>query len=454
MPFTAAESAIFGAMFGDPEAAAIFSDEALVRLWCQVEGALAEAEASFGIIPQEMAHRIAMCTASAEIDLARLGAGTNLVGYPILPLIEILEEEIGPEAGAYLHWGATTQDIMDSALALQMVKLHQLIERHLGTLTERLAEAASRYRDLPMVGRTHGQHAVPITLGYKFAVWLDELARHRNRLRDMRPRIGVGQLSGAAGTLASLGSEGLRVRQEMCRRLGLKAPTVGWHTARDSLAELGSVLGLVAGTLGKMALEVAALQRNEIGELSEGFTTGRGSSSTMPQKRNPISSEVMIAQSAFVRHQVPLLTYAMTGVHERAMGEWQVEWIVFPQISVMSVGLLKNAICLLENLVVNGDAMRRNLDITLGLIASERVMMALATYVGRQEAHRLVYAASAQAIDQEILFIDALRAQPKIVDHLPDEQLVSLLDPTTYTGSAGLFVDAILEQEKKSLPEQ
>lgn len=446
MAFTALESRIFGGMFGSREAAELFSDEALVRLWCRVEVALAEAQAELGIVSETAVAEIARRMPGVAVDLDRLRLGTERVGYPILPLIELLEEALGPEAGGQLHWGATTQDIMDTAQALQMADLHDIVARDLGALSGALATLADRHRGLAMVGRTHGQHAVPITLGYKFAVWLSEVERHRRRWAEMRPRIAVGQLSGAGGTLASLGPEGLKVRQSMCQRLGLSTPPVTWHTARDGLAEMGSTLGLIAGTCGKLALEVATLQRNEIGELSEGFETGRGSSSTMPQKRNPITSEVMIAQSAFIRHQVPLLTYAMTGIHERATGEWQVEWIVFPELAVMSAGLLQNAISLLKNMVIDEAAIRRNLSLTGGLIVSERVMMALAPHVGRQEAHRIVYRASAEAINRGEPLIDALRSTPEIIGRFTEAELRELLDPAGYTGNAEAFVDAALEE--------
>lgn len=446
MAFTVLESKLYAGMFGDEETAAVFSDAAVVSRWCRIEIALAEAQAALGIIPDEAARRIAERVRPEAVDLDRLRQGTERVGYPILPLVEILDEMVGPEAGGHLHWGATTQDIMDTALALQMVDVHRIAGRELRSLRRLLAQAARRYRDIPMAGRTHGQQAVPTTLGYKLAVWLSEVDRHLRRWEDLGSRIGFGQLSGAVGNLASLGSAGLPVRDEMCRRLGLKPPTIAWHTARDSLAETGSIFGLIAGTLGKMAQEVANLQRNEIAELSEGFQPGRGSSSTMPQKRNPITSEVMVAQAAYVRQQVPLLTYAMTGLHERAMGEWQVEWIVFPEIAVMSVGLLKNAVSLVGSLVVHEEAMRRNLGLTRGLIVAERVMMALAPHVGRQAAHHLVYAASAKTIENGVELADALLAEPEIARHLSREQLRQLLEPTHYTGNAAAFVDAVLDE--------
>ncbi len=438
------ESRIFHPMFGDADAAQIFSDERLVAYWCRTEVALAQAEAEFGVIPAAAADAIARGVRAEKVDLGRLSEGTLRVGYPILPLVRLLEEMVGPQAGEHLHWGATTQDIMDTAVALQLQDLHRMVAALLAQMGALLAKRVRTYESTPMAGRTHGQQAVPITLGFKFGVWLDEIRRHQERWRELEGRIGFGQLSGAAGTLASLGAVGLRVRARMCEILGLKTPPISWHSARDTLAEVVSVLGLVAGTLGKMASEVAILQRNEIAELSEGFLPDRGSSSTMPQKRNPITSEAMVAQAAFIRQQVPLLTYAMTAVHERATGEWQVEWIVLPEVGVMAVGLLKNGVSLLEHLVVDEEAMRRNLSLTGGLIVAERVMMALAPYLGRQAAHEAVYAASAQAIDQRRPLQDVLGENEAVAQHLPPGELQTLLDPAGYLGNAPEFAEAAL----------
>ncbi|MDA8345660.1 MAG: adenylosuccinate lyase family protein [Thermaerobacter sp.] len=431
-------------MFGDEGAARIFSDERVVEYWCRAEVALAQAEAELGVIPRAAAEAITRSVRPEKVDLERLAEGTLRVGYPILPLVRILEEMVGAEAGEHIHWGATTQDIMDTAVALQMQDLHRMVAGLLDQLGDLLAERVRRHKSTPMPGRTHGQQAVPITLGLKFGVWLDEIRRHRERWREIAGRIGFGQLSGAAGTLASLGAMGPRVQERMCNILGLKAPPIGWHSARDTLAEIVSVLGLVAGTLGKMAGEVAALQRNEIAELSEGFLPDRGSSSTMPQKRNPITSETMVAQAAYIRQQVPLLTYAMTAVHERATGEWQVEWIVLPEVGVMAVGLLKNAISLLEHLVVDEEAMLRNLSLTRGLIVAERVMMALASHLGRQASHELVYAASARAIDERRPLLEVLGENGAVTRHLSPSGLAELLDPTAYLGNAPHFAEAAL----------
>ena len=444
MAFTVLESRIFGSMFAEEEATRIFGDDALVNLWCEVEVALASAEAEEGVIPQEVARTIRERIVAQRVDMDRLRRETALVGYPILPLVHILEEMVGDEAGEYLHWGATTQDIMDTALALQLGQLRELVATRLVRLGDSLVAILEQYGDLPMVGRTHGQHAVPITFGLKLAVWLDELGRHLDRWTELRERTGYGQLSGAAGTLASLGQAGPSVRERMCRHLNLKPPVIGWHTARDVVAEVASLLGLLAGTLGKMAAEVATLQRNEIAEVSEGFEPGRGSSSTMPQKRNPITSEVMVAQAAYVRQQVPLLTYAMTAVHERATGEWQLEWIVLPEIGVMSAGLLHNACSLVDNLGVHPQAMRRNLGLTQGLVVSENVMMKLAPFVGRQEAHRLLYRLSARAVEENRGLVDVLLECEEVTRHLDRASLQTLVDPTEYLGESNRSVGAVV----------
>ena len=294
MPSTVFDLGIFRDAFGTPAMRAVFCDEAMIARYVEVEVALAAAEASVGVIPKAAAQAIKRLARAEAIDVGKLKAETDLVGYPIVGLVHQLAKQCG-EAGRYLHWGATTQDIMDTATVLQMRDGLALVDADLAALEAALAALAAKHRDTVMAGRTHLQHALPVTFGYKAAVWLGMIARHRERLTQLRPRVLVGQFAGAAGTLASLGDKGLAVHDALMAELGLGRASTPWHVARDGFAEAVSLLGLVTGTLAKIATDVMLLMQTEVGEAFEPFVQGRGSSSTMPQKRNPISCEFIVA---------------------------------------------------------------------------------------------------------------------------------------------------------------
>ena len=294
MPSTVFDSAIFRDMFGTPAMRAVFSDEGLVARYVAVEVALAVAEAHVGIIPSDAAETIRQKADASSLDLSKLKAETDLVGYPIVGVVHQLAKQCG-DAGRYVHWGATTQDIMDTATVLQVRDALALVEADLDAIETALAALTEKHRRTVMAGRTHLQHALPVTFGYKAAVWLGMVKRHRQRLAELKPRALVGQFAGAAGTLASLGDKGLAVHDALMDELGLGKPSVPWHVARDGLAETVSFLALVGGSLGKIATDVMLMMQTEVAEAFEPFVQGRGSSSTMPQKRNPISCELIVA---------------------------------------------------------------------------------------------------------------------------------------------------------------
>ena len=351
------------------------------------------------MIPAEAAAEItARCKLDA-LDLDLLRQETDIVGYPILPLVHQLVKMCG-ESGRYVHWGATTQDIMDTAVVLQVRDGLALIEEGSLGLARDPGRPAERHRDTLMAGRTHLQQALPVTFGYKAAVWLSMFDRHAERLAQLRPRVLVGQLAGAAGTLASLGDAGLDVQRALMEELGLGVPAATWHVARDGLAEAVSFLGLVTGSLGKIAYDVMLMASTELAEVYEPFVTGRGASSTMPQKRNPISSELMLAAAKAVRQHAGLMLDAMIQDFERATGPWHAEWIALPDSFVLSAGALHQAKFMLGGLIVDEQQMRKNLDLTSGLIVAEAVMMGLAPYLGRQQAHDVVYAACRRVNEQ------------------------------------------------------
>jgi 3-carboxy-cis,cis-muconate cycloisomerase len=442
MPSTVFESAIFRDMFGTPAMRAIFSDEALVARWVEAEAALARAEARVGLVPTDAAKAISAVPGTGY-DLAKLKAETDVVGYPIVGIVHQMAARAG-EAGRFVHWGATTQDIMDTATVLQLRDALALVEAEVAAIDAALAGLATRHRDTVMAGRTHLQHALPVTLGYKAAVWLSMVRRHRERLAQLRPRVLVAQLSGAAGTLASLGDKGLAVQAAFAEELRLAQPDVTWHVARDGVAEAVGVLGLVTGTLAKIATDVMLMMQTEVGEVFEPFVPGRGASSTMPQKRNPISCEMILALAKVVRSSAGLMLDAMAADHERATGPWHLEWVAIPEAFIAASGALHQARFMLEGLIVEPAAMRRNLAATGGLIVAEAVMMRLAEATGRGAAHDLVYACCRAALEKGTTLLDQLRASPEITRHLDDATLAGLVDPAGYLGTAGAMVDRVL----------
>lgn len=435
------DSLLFRDMFGTADMRAIFTDEALVGRYLEAEVALARAQAGMGVVPTAAAEAIAAAARSMVIDFDRLRRDTENVGYPILPLVHQLAEAAG-DAGGFVHWGATTQDIMDTANVLQIRAALDIVTRDLQDLRTILAALARKYRDTPMAGRTHLQQALPITFGYKAAVWLSSIDRHIERIEQARPRILLGQFSGAAGTLASVGHEGLEMQKRFCDELGLHQPPITWHVARDGMAEAVTLLGLITGSLGKIATDVMLMCATEFGELSEPFVPGRGASSTMPQKRNPISSELMLAAAKAVRQHVATMLDGMIHDFERATGPWHLEWVSLPESFLLTASALANAKFMLAGLVVHEDRMRDNLGLTHGLIVAEAVMMAAAPRLGRQHAHDLVYDACRKAIEGGGQLAQILSEFPELVDALGGPEATERhCDPANYLGLSGQMVD-------------
>jgi 3-carboxy-cis,cis-muconate cycloisomerase len=444
MGSTVFDSVLFRDMFGTAEMRAIFADEALVGRYIEAEVALARAQARLGVVPKEAAQAIEAAAKSIRIDFDKLRAETEIVGYPILPLVHQLSEAAG-EAGRYVHWGATTQDIMDTANVLQIRAALQIVARDLREVRDILATMAKKYRDTPMAGRTHLQQALPVTFGYKAAVWLSSIDRHIERVDQALPRILLGEFSGAAGTLASVGEGGLEMQKLFCEELGLHQPSITWHVARDGIAEAVTLLGLITGTLGKIATDVMLLSSSEFGEVSEPFVPGRGASSTMPQKRNAISSELMLAAAKAVRQHVATMLDGMIHDLERATGPWHLEWVSLPESFLLTASSLANAKFMLAGLVVHEKRMLENLDLTRGLIVAEAVMMAAAPKLGRQHAHDVVYDACRKAIEGGGQLADILAEVPEITEALGGKEAIRRhCDPANYLGLCGPMVDRVL----------
>ncbi|HEX4192072.1 MAG TPA: 3-carboxy-cis,cis-muconate cycloisomerase [Stellaceae bacterium] len=444
MSASAIDSGIFRDIFSTEAMRRVFSDENRVQCYLDIEAALARVQARLGIIPNDAAEEIARHCNVAEYDFALLKKQTERIGYPVLPVVQQLVKKCANGVGEWCHWGATTQDITDTATVLQIREALDLVESELKAISKALAGLAKKYRDTPMAGRSNLQQAVPITFGFKAATLLSGFDRHLERLKELRPRVLVGEFGGAAGTLASLGKEGLKVQEGLMKELGLGQPAIAWHTMRDAIAETGCFLGLVTGTLGKIATDVKLMMQTEVEEVYEPFAEGRGSSSTMPQKRNPISCNYIVACTSMVRQNVAALLDAMVEDHERSTGPWEIEWIAVPEIFCLAAGALNQARFLMEGLEVDPARMRANLDLTRGLIVSEAVMMGLGPSLGRQRAHDLVYDICRKSIPAKESFLDLLAADPDIAKHMKRDELAKLVDPANYLGVAGEMIDRVL----------
>ncbi len=448
MPSTVVDSAIFQGVFSTDDMRRVWSDENRTQKYLDVEAALATVQGELGVIPWEAADEIVRHCRLDRIDMAELRRQTERIGYPILGLVTQLNNLCRDGLGEYCHWGATTQDITDTATVLQIREALNIVDRELTALSAALARLAADHRNTPMIGRSNLQQAIPITFGYKMAGLLSAVERHRERLDQLRARVLVGEFAGAAGTLASLETGAMQTQAGVCAALGLDQPVIAWHTIRDNIAEVGAFLGLVGGTLGKLSTDVKLMMQTEVGEVHEPFAHGRGSSSTMPQKRNPISSCYIHAAISVVRQHAAALMDAMVADHERSTGPWEIEWIVLPEAFCLMAGALKQARGIVEGLEVDADAMRRNIDLTHGLVMSEAVMMGLGPHIGREYAHDLVYDICRKAQAEGRPLLDLLDEEPTITKHLDREALARLCDPANYLGQSGIMVDRVLARRR------
>src|SRR5271166_569169 len=447
MTATALDSAIFRDIFSTPEMRRVFSDEARTGYYLQIEAALARVQARLGVMPEKAAREIEAQCRIEKIDLARLKTQTERIGYPILGVVQQIVELCADGLGEWCHWGATTQDITDTATILQVRAALELVENDIKAIAGVLADLSRRYRDTPMAGRSNLQQAVPLTFGFKMATLLAAMQRHRERLAQLRPRVLVGQFGGAVGTLASLGAAGLEVQAALMDELGLGHPEIAWHTVRDRIGEVACFLGLVTGTLGKISMDVKLLMQTEVAEVYEPFHEARGSSSTMPQKRNPISCLYIHSTVALVRQHVAALLEAAVADHERSTGPWEIEWISLPEIFLLASGALAQTSLMLSGLEVDPARMRANLDLTRGMIVSEAVMMGLGPHLGRQRAHDLVYDICRKVAATGRPLLELLTQNAEVSAQLTRAEIEKLCAPQGYLGLAGEMVDAVLARE-------
>ncbi|ACO79961.1 3-carboxy-cis,cis-muconate cycloisomerase [Azotobacter vinelandii CA] len=434
---------LFDAYFTSAPMRAVFSDRGRLQGMLDFEAALARAEAAVGLIPEAAVAPIAEACVAERFDVAALALAIATAGNSAIPLVKALGRRIAAvdaDAERYLHLGATSQDAMDSGLVLQLRAAVALFESELAQLAEDLAVQAERHADTALAGRTWLQHATPVTLGMKLAGLLGAVTRQRRRLAELKPRLLVLQFGGAAGTLAALGEQALPVSEALARELDLGLPEQPWHTQRDRLAEFAGWLGLLAGTLGKLGRDLSLLMQTDVGEVFEPSAPGKGGSSTMPHKRNPVGAAVLIGAATRAPGLVATMLAAMPQEHERSLGLWHAEWETLPELCCLLSGALQQARLLLPGLEVDAARMRENLDLTRGLVLAEAVSIALARKLGRERAHHLVEQCCRQAIAEGRHLRAALGADPEVSAELSAAELERLLDPSHYLGLAQRWV--------------
>jgi 3-carboxy-cis,cis-muconate cycloisomerase len=438
---------LFDGLFYSGSMRAVFSDETRLRRMLDFEAALASAQAAAGAIPANAASSIATECRVAILDIPALSEAAAHAGNIAIPLVKQLTQavsEISPKAARYVHWGATSQDVIDTGLVLQMRAAFGLLEDQLSDLCAGLAVLAERHAATLMPGRTLLQHAVPITFGWKAAGWLDAMLRHQARLREVRGRALTLQFGGAAGTLAFLGEDASAVSQKLAQDLGLAQSDISWHASRDRIGEVATVLGLIVASLGKIARDVSLLMQTEVGEAFEGAGEGRGGSSTMPQKRNPVACASILAAAVRVPGLVATVLSSMVQEHERGLGNWQAEWETLPEIFNLCAGALERATELIGGLEIDRDRMATNLEMTNGLICAEAVASALAMKIGKPAAHEVIERASQQAIAQKRHLRDVLRGDEAAARAIPSQVLDRLFDPARYLGITKQSINRVL----------
>lgn len=431
-------------LWSTEEVRAIFGEENRVQKWLDVEAALASAQAEMGIIPRDAAREIADKARVRHIDIGRMSADIRRIRHSLVPALRQLQAACSGDHGEWIHYGATTQDVIDTGVALQLKEFHAVALRDMRAVGRELARLAVEHRDTLMAGRTHGVQALPITFGHKCAVWLDELGRHHERLVQAAPRVLVGMLAGAVGSQAAFGPNAAELEERVLRRLGLGVPPISWAPARDRFAEYANLLALIGGTLSKIGNELFNMQRDECAEVEEGFPEGKLGSSTMPHKRNPVSAENLAGLSRPLRYNAAMMVEGMVQESERDGIAWKVEWKALPEACMIAGAMLFQARHLLAGLKVNAAAMAANLGRMHGYLLSERVMLELSARVGKQTAHEWIYEASMHGITHKLGFAEAMRHHESLGRLLTEDEIHDLTDPAGYLGQCGPAVDRVV----------
>ncbi len=440
MSLSPLDSQLFKPLFVDSVITAVFSDANFIKQMVHVESMLAKAQVKLGIIPQSAAHKIVENEEKIEILIEQMHSSIDKSGMPVIALVNQIKEHVGSSAADFVHYGATTQDIMDTARVLQLRETIHHFEPLLQALIQNLAQLCEKHRSTVMAGRTHSQQALPTSFGLKVANWLAPLLRHQERLNELKPRLLVVQFGGAAGTASALGQQGTAVQEKLAQQLKLNTTPTPWHTQRDSFAEFASWLSLLTGSLAKMAQDIILLCQSEIGELRETPDPSRGGSSTMPQKSNPMISELIVAAARTNASLLGNMHQAMIHEHERATHGWQMEWLTLPQMVGLTAVSLQKANFLSQNLVVNVEQMLKNVKQSNGLMMAEAISFALApAHMTRSEAKKLVRKACEQAYSENRHLIDVLKENTKIeIDWGVFE------NEANHLGSANQFIDQLL----------
>jgi 3-carboxy-cis,cis-muconate cycloisomerase len=444
--------ALFDPLFGSAAMGEVFSDAARLQHMLDFEAALARTEARCGVFPSAIGERIASKCKAELIDVRTLANATAISLNPAIPLVKQLTALVAkddPEAARFVHWGATSQDANDTGLVLQIRQALDILEGDLDILCASLIQLAQKYRSTPMAGRTLMQHALPTTFGAKVAGWLDAMNRHRERFAETRRRVLVLQFGGAVGTLAALREKGLQVAEALAAELQLGLPTMPWHTQRDRVAEVATTLGLCTGTLGKIARDISLHMQTEIAEVFEPVGEGRGGSSTMPHKRNPVSAAVVLSAAMRVPGLVSTMLSAIVQEDERGLGNWHAEWETLPEIFRLSAGALHQMATIVPHLEIDVVRMRRNLDATRGLIFAEAVAMAMGNHIGKSAAHELLEVASRQARESGKHLRDVLAQNRTVTEYLTSADLDRLFAPENYLGIAEELVDRVIGASRK-----
>ncbi len=428
--------AFFTRHWFNEEAKAIWDDAATLQAWLKVEVALAQAQAELGIIPQSAATIIAAKADASAFDFARLSSDIAFAQHPFVPVLRQFEALCGEPAAGFIHWGATTQNIFDTATSLQMHQSHRVLARHLDCAINALCDLAEQHHATVQPGRTHGQHALPMTFGFKVAGWLDELDRDRARLNDRLAPSFVATLGGAIGTYAAMGDQGRAVEAKMALQLGLLAQGLPMRASFDRVSDFVSALGLLAGTVEKIAQDVIFMQRTEIGEVEEAFHMGKIGSSTMAQKRNPSCALLLVSLARMLRARVPMVLEGMVRMDEGDSSSTNLTDALLPEIAIIGASIAETLSRLAQGLVVMPKAMQRNLNLSNGLIASEAVMMRLTALVGRHQAHHLLYDAAQRTLTEGVPFISAIKAHPILAAHELPEGLAQSLEASAYIGQS------------------
>lgn len=438
---------LLGALFGDPNVDAVFTDAARLQAMLDVEAALARAQARCGVIPTEALAPIQAACRADLYPMDALAAGTALAGNPAIPLVKALTAKVrqrDADAARWVHWGATSQDIIDSGAILQLRAALDHVQKRLQVLCAALAGVADTERGTGLPGRTLLQQAVPVTFGLKAAGWLDALQRSQRRLQALRSDTLVLQFGGAAGTLASLQTRGLEVTEALGAELQLPVPTLPWHAARDRIAELGSAFALLTGTLGKIATDIVLLMQSEVAEAFEPAAEGKGGSSAMPHKRNPVGCVAAIAAATRVPGLLSTLFAAMPQPHERAPGQWHAEWETVPEIVRLCAGSLAQVTLVVQGLQLDRPRMLAHLDSQGGLLYAEAVAVTLAEALGKSAAHALVEEASRRALTESRHLREVLQELPEVTAQLSPAQLQALFAPDSWLGMADTWIDRVL----------